>query len=338
LRVWSVWPKEVSALYSCERHTHFGQRYRMRLMPRIEPASAKATMHLTDAAIGAALDPSGDQAGTAARAHAASCANCGDAVESARAADREVADMLRALDHPPPAADFAVIEQRAAQAVTAPHETPRIGGGLNARGGQRGRPDAGAARGALGVVVRRGIFFLLAASVAAAAVAPRSPVRHLMTAWLTIPRETQPNLPAGPPAATPPRAATPRGIAIIAQHYAVVTFRLPQAHGEIRVVTTAAQDPRGPRVSVLASADGVTYMVAPDTISIDNRAVASLDYDVELPPLTQLRVVSIRVGGRVVFARNGSTIETTGTKQSGGTYVIPLSAEASPVLARKRGI
>jgi hypothetical protein len=312
----------------------------MRLMPRIEPTSAKGTMHLTDAAIGAALDPSGAPAGTAARAHAANCANCGDAVASARAADREVADMLRALDHPPPAVDFAAIEQRAAQTVTSPSEAPRIGGGLDARSGQRGRPDAGAGRGALGVVVRRGIFFLVAASVAAAAVAPRSPVRHLVTAWLTIPRETQPNFPAGPPAvtATPPRTATPRGIAIIAQHFAVVTFRLPQAHGEIQVVTTAAQDPRGPRVSVLASADGVTYMVAPDTISIDNRAVASLDYDVELPPLTQLRVVSIRVGGRVVFARNGATIETTGTKQSGGTYVIPLSAEASPVLSRKRGI
>ncbi len=198
---------------------------------------------------------------------------------------------------------------------------------------------AGVARASVGAVVRRGAILLVAALVAAAAVAPRSPVRHSMAAWLTVhcqgPSVASGSLPST--LAAPPRTTAPRGIAIIARHYAVVSFRLPQARGEIRVATASAPDPRGARVSVLASADSVTYTVSPDTISIDNSAVPSLDYDVELPPLSQLRVVSIRVGGRVVFARNGATIETTGVNLQGGTYVIPLSTEALVVPARRPG-
>ncbi len=73
-------------------------------------------MHRLDAAIGAALDPGGGGgSGATALAHAAGCAACGNAVELARAADRDVADMLRALDHPIPALDFSVIQMRATQ-------------------------------------------------------------------------------------------------------------------------------------------------------------------------------------------------------------------------------
>jgi hypothetical protein len=302
------------------------------------PDSAEDVMHLTDAAIGAAVDPGGGGAsGATARAHAASCVDCGNAVELARTADRDVADMLRALDHPLPALDFSVIQMRAAQPDAG--AAPRLMGGVMDRDDRRVWPGARVARGSVSTVVRRGAILLLAASAAAAAVAPRSPVHHLMTAWLTVHREAPSIASASlPPAsAAPPRATTPRGIAIIAQRYAVVSFRLPQARGEIRVATGSAPDPRGARVSVLASADGVTYTVSPDTISIDNHAVPSLDYHVELPPLSQLRVVSIRVGGRVVFARNGVTIETTGIKLQAGTYVIPLSTEASVVPARRPG-
>jgi hypothetical protein len=36
-------------------------------------------------------------------------------------------------------------------------------------------------------------------------------------------------------------------------------------------------------------------------------------------------VVSIRVAGRVIFARRGASIQTTGINQSGTLYSIPLS-------------
>jgi hypothetical protein len=77
-------------------------------------------------------------------------------------------------------------------------------------------------------------------------------------------------------------------------------------------------------VSVLASGDGATYRVSQDTIAIDNRAAPNLDYDVALPPALQLPVVSIRLAGRVIFARRGAAIVTTGVKQPGGGYTIPL--------------
>jgi hypothetical protein len=159
------------------------------------------------------------------------------------------------------------------------------------------------------------------------AAVPRSPVRHLIAGWISLHDRSGAAVAARPvPSRTVPRTATtPRGVAIIARGPVVVTIRMPQADGVIRLTAAATADERGPRVSVLASGDGATYLVSQDTIAIDNHAAPALDYDVTLPPAAQLPVVSIRIAGRVIFARRGGAIVTTGVKQPDGSYAIPLS-------------
>ena len=70
-------------------------------------------MHLSDADLAAALDPSGGgPSGDAARAHAATCEACMSAIATAQTADREVGDLLRLLDHAAPAPDMTFREAR----------------------------------------------------------------------------------------------------------------------------------------------------------------------------------------------------------------------------------
>src|SRR6185437_12521690 len=67
--------------------------------------------HLTDAELGAVLDAAGGGTrGDVARAHAAVCAVCRSAIVEAQEAEREVAAMLRHLDHPAPPLDVESIE------------------------------------------------------------------------------------------------------------------------------------------------------------------------------------------------------------------------------------
>jgi hypothetical protein len=286
-------------------------------------------MHLSDAALGVVLDPAGGgAAGTAALAHAACCAGCSQAIQNARTADRDVAELLSALDHPLPDLQFSTIAERAAGPDSGPRRTPQFMKGLMRLGDPRNPWTAAvAARVGRNPVGRWVAILLCATAIAAVAAVPRSPVRHLITAWISRYDRSETTVPAGPaPSRTVPRMpATPRGVAIIARGPVVVTIRLPQPGGEIRLTTAATADARGPRVSVLASGDGATYLVSQDTIAIDNRAAPNLDYDVTLPPALQLPVVSIRVASRVIFARHGAAIVTTGVKQSGGSYAIPLS-------------
>jgi hypothetical protein len=286
-------------------------------------------MHLSDAALGAVLDPAGGgAASTAALAHAAGCAECSHAIQDARTADRDVAELLSALDHPLPILQFSTIAERAAAPDIGPRRTPQFMKGLMSLGNP---PNRWAAAVAAHVVRKPAVqwvaILLFATAMAAVAAAPRSPVRHLITAWVSRDDHSDATLPVGPAPsrAAPAMATTPRGVAIIARGPVVVTIRLPQADGAMRLTTAATADARGPRVSVLASGDGATYRVSQDTIAIDNRAAPNLDYDVTLPPALQLPVVSIRVAGRVIFARRGAAIVTTGVKQPGGSYAIPLS-------------
>ena len=286
-----------------------------------EPHNAEGAMHLSDTALGAVFDPAGGgERGAAARAHAADCAECGRAMQDARTADREVADALCALDHPLPPTPFSVIVARAAQ----PDITSDLMPGV-----MRGWLRASGSRPAMRRIATLVVATSAVALAAALAAVPRSPVRHLVAAWVALHHQSGTPVPVAspPPSSTPgpPAATTPRGIAIIARGHLVLTFRLPQPAGAIRLTIAPAPDPRGPRVSVLASGDGVTYLVSRDTIAIDNRAALNLDYDVALPPPSQLPVVSIRVAGRVIFARRGASIQTTGINQSGTLYSIPLS-------------
>jgi hypothetical protein len=288
-------------------------------------------MHLSDAELGAALEAAGGgAAGAAARLHAAACAECGQAVQDLWAIDRNVADVLCLLDHSHPPVQFSTIEARAAQPRMVSQETRRPDRGAALPGDGRARRRVGApARAARSHApgIRWGVILLVAASAAAVAAVPRSPVRRLVATWVGSHHQSGATVPAAPsaPGATAPETGAPRGIAIIARDRVVLTFRLHQAGGEIRVTTAPSPDPSGARVSVAASGDGATYTVSRDTITIDNGTGSSLDYDVGLPPPSQLPGVSIRVADRVVFARSGASIETTGTAQARASYVISLT-------------
>lgn len=285
-------------------------------------------MHLNDAALGAVLDPAGGgAAGAAALAHAACCAACSQAIQDAHAADRDVAEVLLALDHPVRVLHFSTIAERAAAPDIRPRRTPQFMKGLMRLGNPRNLwPGAMSGSVVRNPAVQWFAILLIATAMVAAAAVPRSPVRHLIAAWISRHDRSGATVPVGqaPSRPAPAAATTPRGVAIIARGPVAVTIRVSQAEGAIRLTTAAAPDAQGPRVSVLASGDGATYLVSQDAIAIDNRAAPNLDYDVILPPAAQLPVVSVRLAGRVIFARHGASIVTTGIKQPGGGYTIPL--------------
>jgi hypothetical protein len=305
----------------------------MQSIKRPETHSVEGAMHLSDAALGAVLDPAGGgAAGTAALAHAACCAECSQAIQAARTADRDVAELLAALDHPRPVLHFSAIAERAGAPDSGLRRTPQPVQGPMRMAQSRNRwAAAGAVHLARKSVVQWVAILLGVTAMVAVAAVPRSPVRHLITAWISPnDRSSEATIPVASAAskAGAATATTPRGVAIIARGAVVVTIRVPQANGAIRL-TTAAADGGSPRVSVLASGDGASYLVSQDTIAIDNRAEPNLDYDVTLPPALQLPVVSVWVAGRVVFARHGLAIVTTGVKQAAGSYAIPLSVVAA---------
>jgi len=81
-----------------------------------------------------------------------------------------------------------------------------------------------------------------------------------------------------------------------------------------------------PQVAVTATGDGPVYSVAAGRLVIDNRSVSGLAYDIELPPATARADLSIRVGNRLVFARQGATVTAESAAGDNGAYVIPMAA------------
>ncbi len=290
-------------------------------------------MHLNDADLAAALDPSGGGAsGHDARAHAATCEECMSAIETAQTADREVGDLLRLLDHPAPALDASFLEAR-----TIDFDRAHLSGGAIERAGfgrgqrrvvaQRGAgapgPDASQShRSTLAVAVRRSAVILALSAAAAAAAAPHSPVRQFIARIMSRPRVSGPATvaPAVVTSARPATApASPRGVAIPGNGKVDLVFRGPEAGSVVRILPAVAS-----QVSVTASADGPTYTVGNGTITVDAHGTPGVTYDVQLPAAATLPHVSIRVGTRVIFARDENGVHTDGQPEVGGTYVLPL--------------
>ncbi len=265
-------------------------------------------MHLTDADLGAALDPTNAAAkGVAADEHVGTCADCQSAIRQAQAADLEVAAVLNLLDHATPPLDFASIQRQA--------------GARDARGLARGiRPSETATRSAL----RRGAIILCLSAAAAAAALP--PVRQFVARMVSASHAAQPVparvvLPTAPSVASGPVA--PRGVAIVPDGRVDLIFRTAQLGGVLRIRPAA-----GTRVAVTANADGSTYTVGHGTIVVDTHTTG-VTYDIELPTPADLPDVSIRIGGRAVFVRRGDIVHTSGVVEADGSYRISMSAEGS---------
>jgi hypothetical protein len=262
-------------------------------------------MHLTDADLGAALDPAkGGARGISADAHADTCADCRSAIRQARAADRDVADLLQLLDHPTPALDFASIPHRAGALEPAARR-------------------AGQSASAVRTAVRRGAIILgLSAAAAAASPPVRQFIAHRLLARHAARSSHAPIMQsAAPPVATRPTA--PRGVAIVPDGRVDLIFRAVQPGGVLRIHPAA-----GPRVAVTASADGSTYMVGRGTIVVDSRGTG-VTYDIALPAPADLPDVSIRIGDRVVFSRHGAIVHGRGVLGHDGSYRVPMSADDS---------
>lgn len=281
-------------------------------------------MHLSDTDLGAALDPAGGGvAGSAARAHAATCGACSTALREARVADDEVAELLELLDHRSPTVDYRALEWRVVEVEQArqaerTEEYPALSPGTRRL---VSAPRGGSGR-TVSLAARRGIMMLaLSAAAAAAAVAPHSPVRALVARVATRSRAAAPAprpvvLPETPSATAP---VTPRGVAIASAQHVDLVFRAPSPGGAVHIRETKAAS-----VSVMASAAGPVYTVGAGAILVDPRGTPGVTYDVELPPPDQVRSVSIRIGSRVVFARRGPVVRSDSRPAPDGSYLIPL--------------
>lgn len=218
-------------------------------------------------------------------------------------ADREVAALLRLLDHATPPLDFASIQRRA--------------GGLALGASPSAR--------AITTAVRRGAIILgLGAAVAAAALPA---VRQFVARVIGARQAAQP-APARVVQSTAPSVArapvAPRGVAIVPDGHVDLIFRTAQPGGVLRIRPTA-----GTRVAVTANADGSTYTVGHGTIVVDTRTTG-VTYDIELPTPADLPAVSIRIGEHAVFVRRGAIVHTSGVLEADGSYRISMSAEDSP--------
>jgi hypothetical protein len=289
-------------------------------------------MHLTDADLGAVLDPAADgTAAASAHAHAETCANCHGAIRLARAADRDVADVLHLLDDATPLPDFASVARWATTPqhalVLATDDRPATHDGSNAAPRRVGRTwsmlDWRARSSTRTVDAIRWSAVVLSLSAAAAAALPS--VRHFVARVAGLSLATAPaDAPIARSSTPPPALASvqPRGVAIVADGRADLVFRSAQPGSVARIRPTA-----GTKVAVTASIDGSTYTVGRRTIVIDSGAPGTA-YDIELPSPAGLPEVSIRIGDRMVFVRHGATVSTLGATQTDGSYTISLSPDS----------
>jgi hypothetical protein len=210
-------------------------------------------------------------------------------------ADREVADLLRLLDHATPPLDFASIQRRA---------------------GARDR--------ARGLAVRWGAIILGLGAAAAAAALP--PVRQFVAHVVSARQAAQP-VPARAVQSTAPSVPSapiaPRGVAIVPDGRVDLNFHTAQPGGVLRI-----RSGTGTRVAVTANADGSNYTVGHETIVVDAQT-NGVTYDIELPTAADLDDVSIRIAGRAVFVRRGAIVRTTGVREPDGSYRISMSPEGS---------
>jgi len=220
---------------------------------------------------------------------------------NAEAADRDVAALLRVLDHPVPNVDVAQFMSRAGMPARQGTLTPSPHVTASARQPRRWRSAAFV----VGTVV----------AAVAAALVPHSPIRTF------LPRLERIFVSSSSSRTTPPpvSAAPTRGVAIVPVSGIDVVFRATQSGGIIHVLA-------GPttRAAVSGSRADVTYGVGPDSLIVDNRAVQTGDYIVTLPHAAQLPLMRITVGATVVYRRTPSHTDVPSGTPTADGYDIPF--------------
>ena len=261
--------------------------------------------HLTDESIAAALDLHGrDEAGHAARAHVAICAECRVMLESARADERESARLLSFLDHAVPPVDVRQLLDRSSS-----HRRLRSGSRKLLRIGGIGQVPWWIGAMVAGV------------TVAAAAIVPYASLRRLVTHHTASARQLR-RVVATSPAAGSDALQASRGIAIIPNGSAEVVFRSLQGKGMVRVTPG-----NGAELRVEADGDGPTYAVSQNSVVVNNNASDSISYRVVLPAAAR-GTVRILIAGTAAYTR-GALRERAGEAIAHtGDVVLLLQAHA----------
>jgi hypothetical protein len=160
--------------------------------------------------------------------------------------------------------------------------------------------------------IAAGIAAVGVAIVAAAAAVPNSPLRTYLARL------------GGKHSAAPAVHQSPESnvasVGFVPARAVNVTFKSEQRSGQIGVTLSDS-----PLVRVAHRSGSASYTLTLDGVQIANVG-SSASYEVTLPRAAT--VVRIRVSGRVVFARDGDTIEAAASPDPQGRYVIPFARPA----------
>lgn len=222
----------------------------------------------------------------AALQHLASCAACAAALDRMRADEARDADLLRALDEPPPAIDVQRLMARAARRPFSPRRR----------------------------LMAAGIGSILLAGAAAAM--PGSPVRAYV-ARMFRPMPAAPAVAAlAPPTPAVAPDSTREGVAFAPGPFVDVALHAVQRSGTLRITIVAAAS-----VRLTHQGGSAAYSLTADGVSIDN-AGSTASFDLALPATVARATVS--VSGHIVFTKSGTAVQAEGARDSTGAFVIPL--------------
>ncbi len=248
-------------------------------------------MHPSDADLQALIDGELDEPGSRrVLAHLGSCETCRDRKRDRGFGLDETAELLRALDRPPPLTRVEDVI-RAAERRGPP---------------ARSRP----ARSLLRAASVAGL--LVAGAVVAAVVVPGSPVREAVERMVRgpVPEEAAP-----PPALDPWRQEA--GVALTPSGGLEVVFEAGQSQGSVELVVAGGDTAR-----VEVRSDSVGFVVGDGSVLVQNRDTRA-SYRIVVP--SDLPSVRILIGPRTIYEVAGGEVVRDEFGRQGGARRLSLS-------------
>lgn len=248
-------------------------------------------MHPNDAELQALIDGELDEPGSKrVLAHLASCEKCHDRKRALEFGLNETAELLRALDRPPPGMSvedvIRVAERRSLPARSRP-----------ARGLLRAASVAG---------------LLVAGAVVAAVVVPGSPVREAVERMIRGPVSEE---------ATPPPAVDlwrqEAGVALTPSGDLEVVFEAGQSQGSVELVVAGGDTAR-----VEVRSDSVGFVVGDGSVLVQNRDTRA-SYRIVVP--SELPSVRILIGPRTIYEVADGEVVRDEFRRQGDARRLPLS-------------